>query len=133
MLMHLSRLLCISHFFSSVLQMRHGQAIPLFNGGYVPEKGRPVPRSELLDEPNGDLLAREIFPGEKLKLEDVTACFPRAIMDIKECQPDDPVYLSVYVYQSDEWARIFTDVLIDARQRGCDVQVIYVSYLLTLL
>jgi cardiolipin synthase len=82
-------------------------------------------RKEMLDESMGDHAAREINPGEKLKLEDPESCFPRAVRAIEACQPQDPVYLSVFVFQSDEWAQTFARVLIDAAKRGCDVQVIY--------
>jgi hypothetical protein len=49
---------------------RSGTIIPLFNGGFVPQNGRPKVRKELLTELGGDLEARQIRSGYKLVEED---------------------------------------------------------------
>lgn len=51
--------------------------------------------------------------------------FPRAFRRIDQCEPGDVVYLTVYVFQSDEASWMMTRKLIEAKKRGCDVQVIY--------
>ncbi len=105
--------------------LRSGTIVPLFNGGFVPANGRPKVKKDLLIKLEGDLESRQLHAGYTLKEEDRDGCFPRAFRRIDQCQPGDVVYLTVYVFQSDLASWMMAKKLVEAKKRGCDVQVIY--------
>jgi phosphatidylserine/phosphatidylglycerophosphate/cardiolipin synthase-like enzyme len=86
---------------------------PLINGGLIPVTGRP------------GIPTLFVPPGTKVKVEDPNGAFPQIFNAIDSAKAGEPVFVSEFAVQSDDTGQQMAQHLIAAKQRGCDVRVMF--------